>query len=113
MNAARPAQGTAASGTRPARAAQAASMTATQPLAASPSSVRTAAVLLPLRRTLVAPGLPEPKLRGSRRPIIRLTSTANDTEPIRYPKARTMMAAAAADRLDMARNDRVVVWRPF
>ena len=42
-----------------------ASATATQPFAASPISVRTAAVLLPLRNTFVAPGLREPKVRGS------------------------------------------------
>jgi hypothetical protein len=34
--------------------------TATQPFSASPSSVNSAAFLLPLRSTLVAPGLPEP-----------------------------------------------------
>ena len=37
-----------------------ASQTANQPLAPSPISVTSAAALLPVRSTLVAPGLPEP-----------------------------------------------------
>ncbi len=57
--------------------------TATQPLSVSPASVRTAAALLPERRTLVAPGLPEPKERGSGNPIARVTTTANGIEPTR------------------------------
>src|SRR5690606_3353610 len=58
--------------------------TASQPLAASPSSVRAAAVLLPVRNTLVAPGFLEPKLRGAARPMARLTTTANGIDPSRY-----------------------------
>ena len=42
-----------------------------------------AAVLLPERSTLVAPGLPLPNVRGSDKPIARLTMTANDNDPIR------------------------------
>ena len=45
-----------ASDTPNARAAS----TATSPLSASPASVSTAAVRLPVRSTLVAPGLPDP-----------------------------------------------------
>jgi len=58
-----------------------ASTTATQPLSASPRSVSAAAALRPVRSTLVAPGLPDPKLRGSGRCMARLTITANDSEP--------------------------------
>ena len=39
---------------------QRAKMTATKPFTASPSRVSAAAFFLPLRKTLVAPGLPEP-----------------------------------------------------
>jgi hypothetical protein len=56
---------------------------ASQPLAASPIRVSAAAALLPLRSTLVAPGLPEPKLRGSARRKARETITAKGTEPSR------------------------------
>jgi hypothetical protein len=56
---------------------------ASQPLAASPSRVNNAASLLPVRSTLVAPGLPEPKLRGSDRPKAFETITAKGSEPIR------------------------------
>jgi hypothetical protein len=59
------------------------SATAIQPFAPSPSSVRAAAVFLPLRKTLVAPGLREPNVRGSGSLIARLTITANGIEPIR------------------------------
>ncbi len=59
------------------------SQTASQPLNASPTSVRIAAFLLPLRSTLVAPGFFEPYERGSASPIAALTTTANDTDPIR------------------------------
>src|ERR1700712_1229947 len=59
-------------------------MTATAPLSASSSSVRTAATLLPLRSTLVAPGLPEPYDRGSSRRIARDTITAKLSDPSRY-----------------------------
>jgi len=38
---------------------------------------------LPVRRTFVAPGLPDPYSCGSGKPNARLTTTANDTEPIR------------------------------
>ena len=41
-------------------ASQRASSTANTPLPTSPSSVNSAAFLLPVRSTLVAPGLPEP-----------------------------------------------------
>jgi len=60
-----------------------ASTTATQPFSASPSRVNAAAALRPVRSTLVAPGLPEPKLRGSGSPMSLLTMTANDREPMR------------------------------
>jgi hypothetical protein len=40
--------------------------------------------LLPERSTLVAPGLPDPYVRGSAKPIERLTMTAKGTDPIRY-----------------------------
>src|SRR5690606_18735552 len=72
-------------------------ITATAPLAASPSKVSTAAFLLPERSTLVAPGLPDPKLRGSCRPMRRLTTTANGIEPSRYD-SRIRPAESAADR---------------
>ena len=61
----------------------AASHTANQPFAQSPASVTIAAALLPLRSTLVAPGFPEPYLRGSSRPNSRLDRIANGTEPMR------------------------------
>ncbi len=59
------------------------STTGSQPLAASSSKVTTAAALLPERSTLVAPGFLLPKVRGSLRPMARLTITANDSEPSR------------------------------
>jgi hypothetical protein len=59
------------------------SITGSQPLAASSSSVITAAGLLPERSTLVAPGFLLPKVRGSLRPMARLTMTAKLSEPTR------------------------------
>ena len=49
----------------------------------SSSSVTTAAALLPERKTLVAPGFLLPNVRGSDKPMRRLTMTANDREPSR------------------------------
>ncbi len=45
-----------------------ANQTGNQPLKASPSNVNKAADFLPLRNTLVAPGLPLPTVRGSAKP---------------------------------------------
>ncbi len=59
------------------------SQTASQPLKASPTSVRIAAFLLPLRSTLVAPGFFDPYERGSASPMVALTTTANEIDPIR------------------------------
>ena len=58
-----------------------ANTTATQPLPESPSNVNIAAALLPLRKTLVAPGFIEPKVRGSGNLKIQLATTANETDP--------------------------------
>jgi hypothetical protein len=59
------------------------SSTGTNPFIASSSSVMMAAGLLPERSTLVAPGFLLPKVRGSDRPIARLTRTAKASEPTR------------------------------
>src|SRR5882672_7923774 len=61
-----------------------ASKTVTNPFATSPSSVTSAAAFRPLRRTLVAPGLPEPYERGSGNWNIQLATIAKETEPIKY-----------------------------
>ena len=53
------------------------------PLAASANKVKMAALRLPLRATLVAPGLPEPYPRGSGKPIAREIKIANGAEPER------------------------------
>jgi len=57
--------------------------TASQPFRQSPTSVKTAAPLLPLRSTLVAPGFPEPYLRGSSSPNSLLVTMAKGIEPSR------------------------------
>ncbi len=62
---------------------QRAMRTGMRPLSRSPSNVIAAAFLLPVRNMLVAPGLPDPKLRGSGRPIMRATKIDVDIEPIR------------------------------
>jgi hypothetical protein len=49
----------------------------------SPASVTIAGFLPPSRSTLVAPGLPEPSLRGSGNPARRQTMMALDSEPSR------------------------------
>jgi len=51
------------------------------PLRRSPTRVIAAAFLPPTRSTLVAPGLPEPSLRGSGSPISRQTMMAEEIEP--------------------------------
>jgi hypothetical protein len=40
--------------------------------------------LLPVRKTLVAPGFLEPCVWGSGKPIARLTTTANEIDPSKY-----------------------------
>jgi len=47
----------------------------------SPAKVTAAAFLPPKRNTLVAPGLREPSVRGSGKPMIRQTMMAVETEP--------------------------------
>src|SRR3546814_14794826 len=65
-------------------ATYAAMNTASQPLAASLSRVSAAPVLLPVSNPLVAHGFLDPKLRGSARPSMRLTTTAKETDPSKY-----------------------------
>src|SRR5215211_3787779 len=55
-----------------------------KPLTPSPASVNNAAALLPVRSTFVAPGFPDPYSCGSGKPNALLTTTANDTDPMRY-----------------------------
>ena len=57
--------------------------TGMKPLRLSPSRVMAAAFLPPMRSTLVAPGLFEPCVRGSGRPISRQTMIALDIDPSR------------------------------
>ena len=57
--------------------------TGNQPLTTSPSKVSAAANFLPLRNTFVAPGLPEPTVRGSGKPKILLTTMPKAIEPNR------------------------------
>ena len=60
-----------------------ASRTAMAPLPESSSSVASAAPLLPVRSTLVAPMLPEPIWRRSPRPRARVMTRPKGTEPRR------------------------------
>jgi len=53
------------------------------PLAASSRSVARASFLLPVRRTLVAPILPEPMARKSVSPKMRVRINPNGTDPAR------------------------------
>ena len=55
--------------------------TATVPLRASQTSVAPARSRRPVRSTLVAPMLPEPISRISRRPASRVMSNPNGTDP--------------------------------
>src|SRR5690625_2392740 len=57
--------------------------TASTPLRTSPKRVIPAAILLPLRSTLVAPGFLEPNWRGSGNRINLLITTAKGIEPIK------------------------------
>src|SRR6266550_5286335 len=68
--------------------------TTTNPLMPSPTSVSSAAALLPVRSTFVAPGFPDPYSCGSGKPNALLTTTANDTDPIRYAATTSMQAAS-------------------
>ena len=54
------------------------------PLSASPNSVSNAAVLLPERKTLVAPGLPLPTVRGSDKLKSLEQIMALEIEPSKY-----------------------------
>ena len=54
------------------------------PFRTSKISTATAAPLPPIRNTLVAPGLPEPLVRGSGNPHKRQTRMALEMEPQRY-----------------------------
>src|SRR5699024_1830365 len=54
------------------------------PFRTSKISTATAAPLPPIRNTLVAPGLPEPLVRGSGSPHKRQTRMALEMEPQRY-----------------------------
>jgi len=74
---------TAATGAAGAPSNQCTSSTAATPLAASSSSVAAASPLWPVRRTLVAPILPEPIARMSPRPAARVSSRPNGIEPSR------------------------------
>ena len=57
------------------------------PLEPSSSRVAAASVLWPVRKTLVAPMLPEPMERRSPSPAKRVNPSPKGTDPIRYPTA--------------------------
>jgi hypothetical protein len=50
----------------------------------SKKSTNAAELPPPMRSTLVAPGLPEPLVRGSGKPLILQTNTALEIEPAKY-----------------------------
>jgi hypothetical protein len=58
-------------------------MPGTSPFSMSPASVRMAAFLPPRRSTLVVPGLREPFVRGSGRPMSLQTTIAAEIDPNR------------------------------
>ncbi|MNY68544.1 hypothetical protein D3C86_2063300 [compost metagenome] len=80
-----------------------ASQTGSIPLRISNTSTAAAATRPPIRRTLVAPGFPEPFSRGSGSLAIRQTRIALEIEPHRYAKIIMPSAVALITRFRLIR----------
>ena len=77
--------------------------TGSRPFTKSPARVMAAGFLPPRRSTLVAPGLPDPSLRGSGNPSALQTKIAAETDPIMY--ASTLASKAASTLVNLFRNE--------